>query len=87
MVATGCSGVWAIPMTSDPRWPEYLSRLTNVPLHFLPVKIMATRVKLMNWAESETRKKEAIEIVRDFFIKNEAMAQSDGLSIFGGGTL
>ena len=70
-------------MTADPRWPEYLTRLMRVPLHYLPLKIMATRIKLMNWEQSDAKKKEAIDLVRDFFVKNEDMAQQDGKSIFG----
>ena len=72
-----------VPPISDPRWTQFLTKINTSPLNNLVTKMLSTRIRLMNWQQSEARKQEAIAAAYDFFVKNEAILANDVKLIFG----
>jgi hypothetical protein len=72
-----------VPPVSDPRWTQFLTKINTIPLNNLVTKMLSTRIRLMNWEQSEVKKREAIAAAYDFFAKNEAMVANDVKLIFG----
>jgi hypothetical protein len=72
-----------LPPSSDPRWTQYLCNLTNARLNYMATQMLVTRLRMMDWQKSETKKTEAIVIVRDFFATNLTVMAKDAELIFG----
>jgi hypothetical protein len=72
-----------VPPVSDPRWAQFLTRINTIPLNNLVTKMLSTRIRSMNWQQSEIRKREAIAAAYDFFVKNEVIVANDVKLIFG----
>jgi hypothetical protein len=72
-----------IPPKWDPRWPEFLDKLEIVPLKYLGSKMLATRLRILDWRASDAKRNEAIAAAHEFFAKNETIFESDVKLIFG----
>ena len=71
-----------VPPVSDPRWTQYLDNLNRVLLKNLVTKLLSTRLRMMNWQQSEEKKQAAIAVAYEFFVKNEAGIADDMQLIF-----
>ena len=76
-----------VPLSTDPRWPQYLFNLTHARLNYMATQMLATRLTMMDWQKSEMRRTETIAIVRDFFASNLTVMTKDAELIFGRETL
>ena len=73
-----------VPPVTDPRWRSAVTGATAFQPKMLATQILMGRLRMtIQYDQSPTGVARAIDELRGFFVKNEAIAASDLAQIFG----
>lgn len=71
-----------IPPKSDPKWREIVVSRSAEHFSALPTQMLMMRVYLLTRDGTSQKIDEAIDVVYDFFLKNENVVKEDILKLF-----
>lgn len=71
-----------IPPKNDPKWQEIVKHRCREKFFSLPTQMLMMRVYLLTLDGTAQKIQEAVDVVYEFFVKNEDMVKEDLMQLF-----